>query len=96
MDRLLTHELTKVYNRVPVVDHINLEFAAGEVTALLGRNGAGKTTTFLMMAGIVKPDQRQRRAQRRERQRHPLLRALAEGADLSSPAAFGFHEGHGF
>jgi len=56
MDRLLTHELTKVYNRVPVVDRINLEFAAGEVTALLGRNGAGKTTTFLMMAGIVKPD----------------------------------------
>jgi lipopolysaccharide export system ATP-binding protein len=56
MDRLLTRELTKVYNRVPVVDHINLEFASGKVTALLGRNGAGKTTTFLMMAGIVKPD----------------------------------------
>ncbi len=56
MDRLHTRDLTKIYNRVPVVDRINLEFAAGEVTALLGRNGAGKTTTFLMMAGIVKPD----------------------------------------
>jgi lipopolysaccharide export system ATP-binding protein len=56
MDLLLTRELTKVYNRVPVVDGISLEFRSGEITALLGRNGAGKTTTFLMMSGIVKPD----------------------------------------
>ncbi|MFH2108486.1 MAG: LPS export ABC transporter ATP-binding protein [Chrysiogenia bacterium] len=56
MDRLLTRDLTKIYNSVPVVDAINLEFKSGKITALLGRNGAGKTTTFLMMAGIVKPD----------------------------------------
>jgi lipopolysaccharide export system ATP-binding protein len=56
MDRLLTRDLTKIYNGVAVVDRINLEFVSGKVTALLGRNGAGKTTTFLMMAGIVKPD----------------------------------------
>ncbi|HUU05461.1 MAG TPA: LPS export ABC transporter ATP-binding protein [Patescibacteria group bacterium] len=56
MDRLLTRDLTKIYNRVSVVDGINLEFKSGKITALLGRNGAGKTTTFLMMAGIVKPD----------------------------------------
>jgi lipopolysaccharide export system ATP-binding protein len=53
MDRLQTRNLTKVYNRVSVVDHINLEFESGKITALLGRNGAGKTTTFLMM---VRPD----------------------------------------
>jgi len=56
IDRLQTRDLTKIYNRVNVVDGINLEFKAGEISALLGRNGAGKTTTFLMMAGIVKPD----------------------------------------
>jgi lipopolysaccharide export system ATP-binding protein len=55
-DRLSTRDLTKVYERTAVVDRISLEFAAGTVTALLGRNGAGKTTTFLMMAGIVRPD----------------------------------------
>ncbi|MBN2345075.1 MAG: LPS export ABC transporter ATP-binding protein [Candidatus Aminicenantes bacterium] len=48
--------MTKVYDRVAVVDGIDLDFAAGSITALLGRNGAGKTTTFLMMAGIVRPD----------------------------------------
>jgi len=56
MNRLQTRDLTKIYNRIPVVDGINLEFKSGKITALLGRNGAGKTTTFLMMAGIVKPD----------------------------------------
>lgn len=56
MDRLLTKDLTKIYHRVKVVDGIDLEFNAGEISALLGRNGAGKTTTFLMMAGIVRPD----------------------------------------
>ena len=56
MDRLQTRDLTKIYNHVAVVDHINLDFGSGKITALLGRNGAGKTTTFLMMAGIVKPD----------------------------------------
>lgn len=56
MDRLRTRDLTKVYDRVAVVDRISLDFASGAVTALLGRNGAGKTTTFLMMAGIVRPD----------------------------------------
>ncbi len=55
-DRLSTRDLTKVYDQTAVVDRISLEFAAGTVTALLGRNGAGKTTTFLMMAGIVRPD----------------------------------------
>ena len=56
MDRLRTRDLTKVYDRMAVVDRISLDFASGSVTALLGRNGAGKTTTFLMMAGIVRPD----------------------------------------
>jgi lipopolysaccharide export system ATP-binding protein len=56
MDLLRTRGLTKYYGGVPVVDRLDLDFAAGRVTALLGRNGAGKTTTFLMMAGIVKSD----------------------------------------
>ena len=56
MDRLQTRDLTKIYHRVKVVDSVNLEFKAGEISALLGRNGAGKTTTFLMMVGIVQPD----------------------------------------
>jgi lipopolysaccharide export system ATP-binding protein len=55
-DKLQTEELTKIYNKVPVVNRISLSIESGEVIGLLGRNGAGKTTTFLMMSGIIKPD----------------------------------------
>ncbi|MCP4219624.1 MAG: LPS export ABC transporter ATP-binding protein [bacterium] len=55
-DTLQTENLTKIYNKIKVVDRISLEVKSGEVVGLLGRNGAGKTTTFLMMSGIVKPD----------------------------------------
>lgn len=53
---LRTEQLTKIYNKIAVVDKMSLEVESGEVIGLLGRNGAGKTTTFLMMSGIVKPD----------------------------------------
>ena len=55
-DTLKTEDLTKIYDNVPVVDHMALAIESDEVIGLLGRNGAGKTTTFLMLSGIVKPD----------------------------------------
>ncbi len=56
MDTLKTDELTKIYNKVAVVNRMNLAIESGEVIGLLGPNGAGKTTTFLMLSGIIKPD----------------------------------------
>ncbi|TET62820.1 LPS export ABC transporter ATP-binding protein [Candidatus Aerophobetes bacterium] len=54
---LRVENLTKEYQRSPVVDRLSLEVKQGEVVGLLGPNGAGKTTTFHMMAGLVKPTQ---------------------------------------
>jgi lipopolysaccharide export system ATP-binding protein len=54
--QLRTEDLTKIYNKVAVVNQINLGIESSDVIGLLGPNGAGKTTTFLMMSGIVKPD----------------------------------------
>ena len=56
MATLKTTGLVKIYNKIPVVNHVEMEIESGEIIGLLGRNGAGKTTTFLMLAGIVKPD----------------------------------------
>jgi len=56
MDILKTKNLIKIYNKIPVVNKINLKINSGEIIGLLGRNGAGKTTTFLMLSGIVKPN----------------------------------------
>lgn len=56
MAKLSAVELTKIYNKIPVVNKINLNIKSGEIIGLLGRNGAGKTTTFLMLSGIIKPN----------------------------------------
>jgi ABC-2 type transport system ATP-binding protein len=50
-----TEDLTKEYDKVTVVDHLNLEVAENEVFGLLGPNGAGKTTTILMLLGLTEP-----------------------------------------
>lgn len=49
-------QLKKSFNRRLVVKGIDIEVRSGEIIALLGRNGAGKTTSFLMMAGLLRPD----------------------------------------
>jgi len=56
IDTLRTEGLTKIYDKVAVVNRMVLSIESGEIIGLLGRNGAGKTTTFLMLSGIVKPD----------------------------------------
>jgi ABC-2 type transport system ATP-binding protein len=50
-----THDLTKSYDGVTVVDRLNLHIAENEVFGLLGPNGAGKTTTILMLMGLTEP-----------------------------------------
>jgi ABC-2 type transport system ATP-binding protein len=50
-----TKDLTKRYDGVTVVDHLNLRIAENEIFGLLGPNGAGKTTTILMLLGLTEP-----------------------------------------
>lgn len=50
-----TRDLTKNYDSVTVVDHLNLRVRENEVFGLLGPNGAGKTTTILMLLGLTEP-----------------------------------------
>ncbi|MFC2022127.1 ATP-binding cassette domain-containing protein [Chloroflexota bacterium] len=51
-----TQDLTKNYDRVTVVDRLNLHIEEGEIFGLLGPNGAGKTTTILMLLGLTEPE----------------------------------------
>src|SRR5512136_1643208 len=50
-----TKDLTKRYDGVTVVDHLNFHVKENEVFGLLGPNGAGKTTTILMLLGLTEP-----------------------------------------
>ncbi len=53
---LQVKNLSKDYQKKPVVKNISLEVGSGQVAGLLGPNGAGKTTTFYMIVGLVRPD----------------------------------------
>jgi len=48
-------DLVKRFGDFKAVDHINMKFEKGKITALLGPNGAGKTTTISMILGLLKP-----------------------------------------
>jgi len=50
-----TNDLTKNYDGVTVVDHLNFHVKENEIFGLLGPNGAGKTTTILMLLGLTEP-----------------------------------------
>ncbi|MCA9003507.1 MAG: ATP-binding cassette domain-containing protein, partial [Planctomycetes bacterium] len=52
--------LTKTYHRggepLVVLDHLDLEMAAGHFYALMGPSGSGKTTLLNLIGGLDRPD----------------------------------------
>jgi iron(III) transport system ATP-binding protein len=48
--------LHKAFGRHPVLTGLDLEVAAGTVTAVLGPSGSGKTTLLRILAGFERPD----------------------------------------
>ena len=50
-----TTQLTKRYDSMMAVDHLDLQVERGEIFGFLGPNGAGKTTTMRMLLGLIRP-----------------------------------------
>ncbi|OGY78668.1 MAG: hypothetical protein A3B74_04825 [Candidatus Kerfeldbacteria bacterium RIFCSPHIGHO2_02_FULL_42_14] len=48
-------ELTKIFDNIPVLDHISFHLKDGEILGFLGPNGAGKTTTMRILTGFLAP-----------------------------------------
>lgn len=55
MSIIRTIDLTKQFEDLVAVDHLDLNIEEGEIFGLLGPNGAGKTTTVLMLSTVIKP-----------------------------------------
>ncbi len=64
--------LTKRYDKVVAVDHLDMTIQEGEVFGMLGPNGSGKTTTILMMLGLTEPTEGQVRVLGLDPARQPL------------------------
>ena len=54
---VVVDRVSKIYNRVPVVNDLSFEIEKGEIFGLLGPNGAGKSTTIRMLITLAKPSQ---------------------------------------
>jgi ABC-2 type transport system ATP-binding protein len=69
---IVTRGLTKRYDTLTAVDHLDLDVRAGEIFGLLGQNGAGKTTTILMLLGLTEPTEGAARVVGLDPARRPL------------------------
>jgi len=55
-DKIIIQNISKYYNKKPILSDISIEVSQGESIGLFGPNGAGKTTLFSIIIGIVKTD----------------------------------------
>ncbi len=51
--------LTKRFDGVTAVDHLNFKIETGKTLALIGSSGSGKTTTLRMINRLIEPDEGQ-------------------------------------
>jgi ribose transport system ATP-binding protein len=54
--RLTIQNASKVFPSVRALDDVSMEFAPGEIHALMGENGAGKSTLIKIITGVHRPD----------------------------------------
>ncbi len=52
---IVTRGLTRTFDGIVAVDHLDLEVPQGIVFGFLGPNGAGKTTTIRLLLGLLEP-----------------------------------------
>lgn len=55
MNIIRAKNLTRRFDALTAVDHLDLDIAEGEIFSLVGPDGAGKTTTLRLLCGLMNP-----------------------------------------
>ncbi len=50
-------DVSKSFEDIQAVDHVNINIKEDSVFGLIGTNGAGKSTVLRMMSGVIRPDE---------------------------------------
>ena len=48
------HNLSKSFNKLPVLENISFKINRGKITIVAGADGAGKSTLFKILLGLLK------------------------------------------
>jgi len=57
LDEVIIKGLTKRFDDLTAVDHINLDVPEGSIFGLLGPNGAGKSTSIRLLCTLLRPNE---------------------------------------
>lgn len=57
VDRIELRDLTFAYGEKEVLKHFSYKFEKGKIYGVCGENGSGKSTLFLLLMGILKPEE---------------------------------------
>lgn len=85
-----TQGLTRQFNGLTAVDHIDLSVEKGALFGFLGRNGAGKTTTLKMLSTVLRPSAGRARIGGHDVLQEPkevrrLIGVVGEGVETTRP-----------
>ena len=89
-----THNLSKTYGNVRVVDELDLKIPTGSIYGFLGPNGSGKTTTMKMLLNLVQPTSGTIYINGRQMNRHSRRELLQDiGSLIENPPGYGHLSG---
>lgn len=82
--------LTRIFDGLTAVDHLDLGVSRGSVFGFLGRNGAGKTTTLKMLSTVMRPTSGSARIKGFDVVHEPLkvraiIGVIGEGVETTRP-----------
>ena len=84
------HDVSKTFAGRPAASHLNLNFAEGAFSVLIGTSGSGKSTTLKMILGLVRPTQGEIQVFGQPMNRGNRIAVLRQvGSLIESPSYYG-------